>query len=117
MKKAFCEPGNISFCPPISFASALCFEFSGNNESLFTVPRSTENGGDLTFTTRAELEAAFVQGELVLHPGDLKGAVIPLLVSTLDKLANGMKSDSDCVKASKTLKALAKKMTKVKNKK
>lgn len=114
MKKAFCEPGNVSFCPPIAIASAFSFGLAEGGEGEMKISRSPENGGDVVFKSRAELEAAFGQGEQVLHPGDLKGAVIPIMVSTLDKVAAGLKADVDIVKASKTLKALAKKLAKKK---
>merc|ERR1712157_535244 len=32
MKKAFCEPGNVSFCPPISLASAFTFDIGGGTD-------------------------------------------------------------------------------------
>merc|ERR1711935_1055570 len=41
MKKAFCEPGNIKFCPPIVLSMAL-----GPPEVV--IKRSSENGGDVT---------------------------------------------------------------------
>ncbi len=117
LKKAFCEPGNILFCPPISVATALCFGHPVSSNDGLIIHRSAENGGDVIFKTRDELEAAFVQGDQVLHPGDLKGAVIPIVVSTLEKLANEFKADGEIMKAGKTLKVLAKKLAKNKNKK
>jgi tyrosyl-tRNA synthetase len=114
MKKAFCEPGNVSFCPPISIASAFNFGLVEDSQGELKISRSPDNGGDVVFKNRAELEAAFAQGEQELHPGDLKGAVVPIMVATLEKLAAGIKSDGDIVKASKTLKALAKKLAKKK---
>ena len=45
MKKAFCEPGNVGFCPPIEvFAYFGGFE---NGKSI-TISRSPNNGGDVT---------------------------------------------------------------------
>jgi tyrosyl-tRNA synthetase len=38
-----------------------------------TIARAEKNGGNVTFKTYAQLEAAFVSGDL--HPGDLKPAV------------------------------------------
>lgn len=118
MKKAFCEPGNIAFCPPISVATALCF---GVGDSIgaceFVIPRSVENGGDVVYRNRDELEAAFSRGEQVLHPGDLKGAVTTVVVATLEKLSQDLKADGECVKASKILKTIAKRVMKSKAKK
>jgi hypothetical protein len=114
MKKAFCEPGNISFCPPIAVATAFRFGLQESSEGELNVSRSEENGGDIVFKNRADLEASFAQGEHVLHPGDLKETVIPIMVGTLEKLSIAMRADGDIAKACKTLKALAKKLAKKK---
>ena len=114
MKKAFCEPGNVRFCPPISVATAFSFGLCETSEGDLKILRSEESGGDIVFKNRADLEAAFVQGEHVLHPGDLKEAVISIMVGTLEKLSEVLKADSDATKACKTLKALAKKHAKKK---
>lgn len=116
MKKAFCEPKNISFCPPISVASAFAFGLLPvdpvNSTGELTISRSPENGGNVVFKSRAELEASFADESL--HPGDLKAAATTLMVSTLEKLAAGIKADGDSTKAAKTLKATAKKLAKKK---
>jgi tyrosyl-tRNA synthetase len=115
MKKAFCEPKNVSFCPPIAVASALAFGCTEDSTGELSIPRSPENGGDLVFKNRGELEASFADESL--HPGDLKGAASLLMVGILEKLSAGIKADGDSTKASKTLKALQKKLTKNKGKK
>lgn len=113
MKKAFCEPKNISFCPPINVASVFAFGVDPvTNVGEFTIPRSSENGGDVVFKNRSELEASFADESL--HPGDLKAAATNLMVSTLEKLAGGIKADGDATKAAKTLKAMEKKLAKKK---
>ena len=114
MKKAFCEPKNISFCPPIALASAFCFGFAPDSTGELTISRSPENGGDVVFKSRAELEASFADESL--HPGDLKAATSALMVATLEKLSSAIKADSDTTKASKALKALQKKLAKAKKK-
>jgi len=114
MKKAFCEPGNVSFCPPISVATVFSFGLSENSGGLLKILRSEENGGNVIFKNRTDLEAAFVQGEHVLHPGDLKETVIQIMIDILEKLSMAMKADGDVIKACKTLKALAKKHAKKK---
>lgn len=109
MKKAFCEPKNVSFCPPISLASAFAFGFDPvNSTGEFKISRSPENGGEVVFKTRSELEASFADESL--HPGDLKAAATALMVSTLEKLAAGIKADGEATKGAKTLKATAKKL-------
>uniref|UniRef100_A0A7S2EDR4 tyrosine--tRNA ligase n=2 Tax=Ditylum brightwellii TaxID=49249 RepID=A0A7S2EDR4_9STRA len=108
MKKAFCEPGNIEFCPPIMVATT--FGLGGKSQIL--IHRSEENGGDVTYSTKDELERDFESG--ALHPGDLKAAASALMVETLDKITAGIKADADVTKASKALKAFEKKMSKKK---
>ena len=110
IKKAFCEPGNIGFCPPIAIASTFCFWFSPDGAAELVVKRSQENGGDAVYKNRADIEADFASG--ALHPGDLKAAATTVILSVIEKLAAGIKQDSDAMKASKTLKAFQKKMAK-----
>merc|ERR1712224_188401 len=107
-KKAFCEPGNYSFCPPITLSSLFTFEYG--EENVITIKRSEANGGDVTFASAEALQDSFVDGSL--HPGDLKTFATGLMVGILDKLAKGIKCDKDALKASKVLKALQKKMAK-----
>jgi len=108
MKKAFCEPGNVEFCPPI----ALAFAFT-KSEGI-TIHRSDDNGGDVTYKTKADMEADFKSG--ALHPGDLKAASTKIMVAVLDKISLGFKADKDVTKSAKALKAFAKKMAKNKKK-
>jgi tyrosyl-tRNA synthetase len=115
LKKAFCEPKNISFCPPIAVASAFAFGMERDAKGELTITRSPENGGDVVFHNQSELEASFAAEEL--HPGDLKSAASALAVKTLEKLAASMKEDPEAAKAAKTLKALAKKLAQSKDKK
>ena len=115
MKKAFCEPKNVTFCPPIALASAFQFGFASDATGELSIKRSPENGGDIIFKNRSELEASF--SDESLHPGDLKAAASTIMVEVLDKLATAIKADGDATKASKALKALAKKLAKNKGKK
>lgn len=114
MKKAFCEPKNIEFCPPINVASAFAFGLEPDSKGELTISRSPENGGDAVFKNRSELEAAFADESL--HPGDLKAFASATMVATLDKLSAAIKADGDATKAGKALKALAKKLAKKKKK-
>lgn len=110
MKKAFCEPGNVEFCPPIAVVSALSFGLDGQSDGSVLVKRSEENGGDITYTSRMDIENDFASGSL--HPGDLKASSTAAMVSTLEKLSSGINQDGDAQKASKTLKAYQKKAAK-----
>ena len=107
MKKAFCEPGNIEFCPPI----VVSFAFSGGE---IKISRSEENGGDITYTNQADMEKDFKSG--ALHPGDLKAAAFTIMTGTLTKISEALKKDPDATKAAKALKSQEKKMAKKKKK-
>ena len=113
MKKAFCEPGNIDFCPPI----ALLAYFGGLDSDAgkgVTISRSPENGGDVTYTTKSQVEADFKSG--ALHPGDLKGCISTIMVEVLTKTSEAIKKDGSAAKGVKALKAWEKKMSKQKKK-
>eukprot|EP00962_Isochrysis_galbana_P053100 scaffold24557_cov51-Isochrysis_galbana.AAC.1 len=74
MKKAFCEPGNAAFCPPLGIACELVLRHGAPPE--LAVKKNAEDGGDRVYTGRggvAEARADFAAG--ALHPGDLKPAV------------------------------------------
>ena len=111
MKKAFCEPGNTSFCPPIVLACAFSFDLGiVGTSGTVTIKRSEENGGDVDFKSSDELTKSFAEGSL--HPGDLKAASSAIMVDVLEKLASGIKADAEATKAAKGLKALQKKLAK-----
>lgn len=114
MKKAFCEPKNIGYCPPINVASAFAFGLETDSVGEMIISRTPENGGDAVFKNRSELEAAFADESL--HPGDLKAFASSTMVATLEKLSAAIKADGDSTKAGKTLKAMAKKLAKQKKK-
>ena len=110
MKKAFCEPGNTDFCPPIALASVFTFDIGIVGDSSISVKRSEENGGDVEYKNVDAIRQSFSDGSL--HPGDLKTASSAIMVEVLDKLASGIKADGEASKSGKTLKALQKKMAK-----
>lgn len=129
MKKAFCEPGNVDFCPPIELVvhfGGLTDEKEGGasggddgggedaSNNGVTVKRSAENGGDTTYRSRSELVADFAAG--ALHPGDLKAAASAIMVEVLTKVGESIKADADAAKGVKALKAFEKKMAKQKTK-
>lgn len=72
LKKAFCEPGNITDNGLLSFVKFVLFPLFGADEG-FVLARRPENGGDITFATYAEVEASFAAQEI--HPADFKLAV------------------------------------------
>lgn len=80
VKKAFCEPGNISENGVLSFLKHVILPLSEGQE--FTVNRSADFGGNISFTKYEDIEQAFAKEEL--HPGDLKNGVIDRLNKLLD---------------------------------
>jgi len=100
MKKAFCEPENVDFCPPI----VLAYMFGPTD---IVINRSEENGGNVTYSTQAAMENDFKSG--ALHPGDLKATASAIMVQTLEKLSSPFKvKNSEEFKASKALTQFAK---------
>jgi len=107
VKKAFCEPGNINFCPPISWVGELL-----KLQDSFDITRKAENGGDLSYTDVERLRKDFESG--ALHPGDLKPALQKNLNAILEPVRAALK-DSDIVKkAEKELENYAKSQQKKK---
>lgn len=72
LKKAFCEPGNITDNGLLSFVKHVLFSLFKEGEG-FEINRAPENGGDVTFNNFADLEKYFAENNL--HPGDLKASV------------------------------------------
>jgi len=88
IKKAFSEPENVTFCPPLSWVSTVLLPLNGE----FVVARKPDNGGDKTYTTAEELRADYASGDL--HPGDLKPAVGKAINAVLDKMRPGLKTSA-----------------------
>jgi tyrosyl-tRNA synthetase len=114
-KKAFCEPTNVEFCPPIAIAAAL-MRVAG---AALAIARSPENGGDKEFSASAmgspdaavqALEEDFRSG--ALHPGDLKPAVLRMVDAYLAPMRAALKADRTLKDADAKLKAAAKKAAK-----
>lgn len=105
MKKAFCMPENITFCPPIVLANIF-------GPSEIVINRSEENGGNITYSNQFDMEDDFKSGSL--HPGDLKATATTIMVEVLEKLSGSMKQDKSVSQAIKALKAFEKKMSKKK---
>lgn len=105
IKRAFCEPKNVDFNPPLDMADFLLTK--GIVETI-VVRRKPENGGDYTYSDMERLKRDFVDESL--HPGDLKPAIVDALNATLIKVM--VESVSQCHQSKSalaTLKAFAKK--------
>ncbi|XP_072938140.1 tyrosine--tRNA ligase, cytoplasmic [Epargyreus clarus] len=72
LKKAFCEPGNITDNGVLSFTKHVIFPLMKEGET-FKICRASEHGGDVEYTNFDDLEKAFEKEEV--HPGDLKASV------------------------------------------
>ncbi len=109
MKKAFCEPGNVEFCPPIVLCSAFVFSKVIPSGELL-VQRSDENGGNVTYKNREDLERDFGSGNL--HPGDLKATASNVMVEILERVSRALQQEDKANKAAKAIKAFVKKNAK-----
>lgn len=106
LKRAFCEPGNVDFCPPLTLAEELILPFSEGGELV--VSRKPENGGDLRFSDAAELRSVFASG--ALHPGDLKPSVRDAIDAILERMRKLVAEEKELKEAEKELaKALKRK--------
>ncbi|VVC43532.1 Hypothetical protein CINCED_3A020666 [Cinara cedri] len=72
LKKAFCEPGNITENGLLAFAKHVIFGLFQPDEK-FKISRNEANGGDLNFNKYEDLEKSFAEQKL--HPADLKASV------------------------------------------
>ncbi|XP_076819056.1 tyrosine--tRNA ligase, cytoplasmic-like [Clavelina lepadiformis] len=73
LKKAFCEPGNITNNGILSFVKFVVFPIF----SEFEVVRKEEFGGNKKYTVYEDLEKDFANE--VVHPGDLKNGVVVVI--------------------------------------
>jgi len=71
IKKAFCEPGNVTTNGLLSFAQYVIFPYLGKQE--FEIKRQEQHGGNVSFASIDGLTEAF-KNETV-YPLDLKNAV------------------------------------------
>jgi tyrosyl-tRNA synthetase len=108
LKKSFCEPGNIDFCPPIALAKALIWDrnASSGDEAATTlkIVRPPDHGGDKEYESVEQVQQDFAQGEAILHPGDLKAGVSTIMVEVMSQIADAIKSDKEAFQESKVLK-------------
>lgn len=79
IKKAFCEEKNIDKNPILSWTKNLLF---WNRTTPFTIEREEKFGGNVSFNSYEELEAAFANGDV--HPMDLKAAVAKEIIALLN---------------------------------
>jgi tyrosyl-tRNA synthetase len=85
LKKAFCEPGNITDNGVLSFCKYVIFPVALKGEQ-FVIERPEANGGIVEFSNFEDLEASFGKGDI--HPGDLKASVEKYLNRLMDPVRN-----------------------------
>ncbi|XP_076160738.1 tyrosyl-tRNA synthetase isoform X1 [Ptiloglossa arizonensis] len=91
LKKAFCEPGNVTENGILSFTKHVIYSLIKEGES-FNVSRTSECGGDISFDKYEDLESAFAKEEI--HPGDLKNAAEIYINKLLDPIRKEFEVDS-----------------------
>ncbi|CAL1539466.1 unnamed protein product [Lymnaea stagnalis] len=87
LKKAFCEPGNITENGVLSFCKHVLFPLRSKD---FEIKRAQQFGGDAAFSTYEQLEEAFAKEEV--HPGDLKNAVELYMNELMEPIRQEFKS-------------------------
>lgn len=90
IKRAFCEPGNVTDNGLLSFVKHVLFSIFKEGEG-FEVVRKPEFGGSVTFTKYEDLEKVFAAEEL--HPGDLKVSVENYINRLLDPIRKHFDDD------------------------
>lgn len=83
IKRAFCEPGNITDNGLLSFTKHVLYSLFKDDEG-FRISRKAEFGGDIEYKKYEDLESAFAKEEV--HPGDLKTAVEGYINRLLDPI-------------------------------
>jgi tyrosyl-tRNA synthetase len=87
IKKAYCPEGVVKENPILEYAKFIIFE----REDTFKVERPSKFGGDLEFTTYADLEAVYLNKDL--HPADLKKAVSFYINKQVEPVRNEFESN------------------------
>lgn len=94
LKKAFCEPGNITDNGMLAFVKFVLFPIMGDRP--FVVHREDKYGGTIEFFTYQELEKSYAKEEI--YPLDLKNAVGFELNKLLDPIRKKFASDPEIQK-------------------
>merc|ERR1739844_847929 len=82
LKKAFCEPGNITDNGVLTFCKYVIFPVVLKKDEKFVIERKAEYGGNVEYNTFEDLEAAF--GKEEVFPLDLKNSAETYLNRLLD---------------------------------
>ena len=92
IKDAYCPVGEVAGNPIVEIAGMFILP----NEGSFTIERDAKFGGDITFSSRRELDEAFSAKKL--HPLDLKNFVADYMVKRLKKARDYFEKNQDMLK-------------------
>ena len=92
IKKAYGPPGIIEKNPILDYTKHLVF----GKFDEFTVERSADNGGNVTYKSFKELEADYASEKL--HPGDLKPALAKAINEMIEPVRQHFKNDKNARK-------------------
>lgn len=73
LRDAYCPEGEVEGNGVLAFAKHVIFVLKADNGENFIITRPEKFGGDASFSTYEELEAAYAAKKV--HPMDLKSAV------------------------------------------
>lgn len=104
IKKAFCEPTNITKNPLLEYCKYIIFEHE-SAKHLF-IDRSIDNGGPIDYVDYNLLEKDFESG--ILHPKDLKIAVSKAINNLIAPIRSHFSSTPHLKKLSDTVKSYSK---------
>jgi hypothetical protein len=93
MKRAFCKPGNIGFCPSVellAYSGGLDDGEADGESREVTISQSPDNGGDVTCAAKLAVVRDSASG--ALHPEDLNWEVSNMMVEVLMKIGAEIKS-------------------------
>lgn len=79
ISKAFCPEKEVKYNPILNWIGHILF---WDRKEPFIIKRKAEHGGNVEFTTYADLEKAYTDGSV--HPMDLKAAVAKELIALLE---------------------------------
>ena len=87
MNKAWCPEKQAKENPVLEYCRYIIFEKYDN----FKIERPEKFGGNLEFTSYAELEKAYVAGDI--HPADLKGSVAKYIIELIEPVRKHFETD------------------------